>query len=77
MGGLFSLAPLREDGEEGTTRRTDKNGRKGTGLRWKQESAHHRGHLAIDDLGALSLRPSRRAPFEPGRVYATVEMVDP
>ena len=30
MGELFSLAPLREDGEEGTTGRTDNNGRKGT-----------------------------------------------
>ena len=55
---FFSLAPLREDGEEGTTRRTDKNGRKGTDLRWKQESAHHPSHLTIDDLGALSLGPS-------------------
>ena len=46
-------------------------------LRWKQESAHHRSHSVIDDFGALSLRPSRRASFKPGPVYATVEVVDP
>ena len=55
MGETCLLAPLREYGEEDTTGRTDKNGRRGTNPQAEVRVSFHRSpDLAIDDFGAFS-----------------------